>query len=247
MEISDDDFVHSVSKRRKSNSSKKKGEQSRKVENSGMEGDGEGYMDGIIEEEVEGNEFSFDFFGVVEEMRKRKKNKKKEDRPILMWAVLEQENERWVAENLAKDIDLSNQNDMVDETVDPPSDLIMPLLRFPIIKGTLVICPLVAVLQWVSEIDHFTSKGSMKLKIHLKYFCGPRAERTDKQSKQKRKDYKQKKTSDSVVETKKRTIVDGLWVNMLLRLMLLVVFVCMSGNSRCGPVNCNVACEIILI
>ncbi|KAL2483664.1 Helicase protein with RING/U-box domain [Forsythia ovata] len=330
IEISDDDFVHSVSKRRRSNSSKKTGEQGREVEN-GVEEGGEREIDGSVVKEVEGNGLDFDFSKVAlaEEARERKKKskKKKEDRPILMWEVLEQENERWVAENLAKDIDLSNQNDMVAETVDPPSDLIMPLLRyqkewlawslkqeesairggilademgmgktvqaislvlakreiiratfghelpsssttssmkFPVIKGTLVICPVVAVMQWVSEIDRFTSKGSTKvlvyhganrerniyqfseydfvittysiveadyrkylmppkekcqwcgklfydhkLKIHLKYFCGPGAVRTDKQSKQKRKDYKQKKTSDSVVETKGRNPVKG--------------------------------------
>ncbi|XP_057506564.1 LOW QUALITY PROTEIN: DNA repair protein RAD16 [Actinidia eriantha] len=112
----------------------------------------------------------------------------------------------------------------------------------PEIKGTLVICPVVAVIQWVSEIERFTRKGSnkvlvyhgakrgkslqqfseydfvittysiveseyrknvmppkqkcqwcgnlfndRKLSIHLKYFCGPDAVRTDKQAKQQRK------------------------------------------------------------
>ncbi|TKY48732.1 ATP-dependent helicase rhp16 [Spatholobus suberectus] len=36
----------------------------------------------------------------------------------------------------------------------------------PVIKGTLVICPVVAVTQWVSEIDRFTSKGSTKVLIY---------------------------------------------------------------------------------
>lgn len=113
---------------------------------------------------------------------------------------------------------------------------------FPGIKGTLVICPVVAVNQWVSEINRFTSIGSTKvlvyhgsnrersanqlleydfvittysiieadyrkhmmpakqkclycgklfyekkLSIHLKYFCGPDAVRTEKQSKQEKK------------------------------------------------------------
>ncbi|KAL0354099.1 UNVERIFIED_CONTAM: ATP-dependent helicase rhp16 [Sesamum angustifolium] len=235
-----------------------------------------------------------------------------------MWEVLEQENERWVAENLELDMDLINQNEMVAETVEPSDDLLIPLLRYqkewlawslkqeesavrggilademgmgktlqaialvllkrsisrgighqlppssasfskdlPAIKGTLVICPLVAVMQWVSEIDRFTSKGSIKvlvyhganraknlyqfseydfvittysiveaeyrkyvmppkekcqycgklfydrkLKIHLKYICGPGAVKTAKQSKQQRKEQKPKKISDFEVST----------------------------------------------
>ncbi|KAF5810036.1 putative DNA helicase chromatin remodeling SNF2 family [Helianthus annuus] len=110
------------------------------------------------------------------------------------------------------------------------------------VNTTLVICPLIAVMQWVNEIDRFTAKGSnkvlvyhgpnrgkslvefseydfivttysiveaeyrknvmppkdrcewcgkmfyaKKLKIHLKYFCGPDAVKTAKQSKQCKK------------------------------------------------------------
>ncbi|KAJ9551680.1 hypothetical protein OSB04_015725 [Centaurea solstitialis] len=112
----------------------------------------------------------------------------------------------------------------------------------PCVKATLVICPLIAAMQWVNEINRFTAKGSnkvlvyhganraktlcefsqydfiittysiveaeyrknvmppkdrcqwcgkmfynKKLQIHLKYFCGPDAVKTDKQSKQFRK------------------------------------------------------------
>ncbi|XVE53400.1 hypothetical protein DITRI_Ditri02bG0201200 [Diplodiscus trichospermus] len=115
----------------------------------------------------------------------------------------------------------------------------------PTIRGTLVICPVVAVSQWVSEIDRFTSRGSTKvlvyhganrgknikqfldydfvittysiveseyrkymmppkekcpycgksfhqkkLSVHLKYYCGPDAVKTEKQSKQERKKLK---------------------------------------------------------
>ncbi|XP_023757117.1 DNA repair protein RAD16 [Lactuca sativa] len=115
----------------------------------------------------------------------------------------------------------------------------------PCVKATLVICPLIAVMQWVNEIDRFTSKGSnkvlvyhganraktffefseydfiittysiveaeyrknvmppkdrckwcgklfykRKLQIHLKYFCGPDAVKTTKQSKQSKKNGK---------------------------------------------------------
>ena len=119
---------------------------------------------------------------------------------------------------------------------------------------TLVLCPLVAVSQWLSEIDRFTSPGSTKvlvyhgakreksaqelkkydfvlttystvenefrkcmmspkeqceycsksfypakLVIHNKYFCGPNAVRTSKQSKQQKK----KKISVAASSTKK--------------------------------------------
>ncbi|XP_050382376.1 DNA repair protein RAD16 [Argentina anserina] len=126
----------------------------------------------------------------------------------------------------------------------------------PHIKGTLVVCPVVAVSQWVSEIERFTSKGSAKIlvyhganrersskqfqdydfvittysiveadyrkhvmppkekcvfcgklfyetkmSVHLKYFCGPNATRTEKQSKQQRKMHlPSKKTSESLNE-----------------------------------------------
>lgn len=113
----------------------------------------------------------------------------------------------------------------------------------PKVKGTLVICPLVAVMQWMNEIARFTEEGSVrvliyhgskrdhcpkhfseydfvittysiveadyrkntmppkerchwcgkllyprKMAVHLKYFCGPDAVKTDKQSKQLRKE-----------------------------------------------------------
>ncbi|KAL3679938.1 hypothetical protein R1sor_022894 [Riccia sorocarpa] len=112
-------------------------------------------------------------------------------------------------------------------------------VELPLVKATLVICPLVAVIQWRCEIEKFTAPGSVKvliyhgpkrglgvaelsqydvvlstyaivesehrkhvmppkvhcrwcrklfypakLAIHLRYFCGPSAQRTDKQSKQ---------------------------------------------------------------
>ncbi|XP_009795273.1 DNA repair protein RAD16 [Nicotiana sylvestris] len=38
--------------------------------------------------------------------------------------------------------------------------------ELPAVKGTLVICPVVAVIQWVSEIDRFTTKGSNKILVY---------------------------------------------------------------------------------
>ncbi|CAM0906028.1 unnamed protein product [Alopecurus aequalis] len=113
---------------------------------------------------------------------------------------------------------------------------------------TLVICPVVAVIQWVQEIERHTAKGSVrvlqftgpkrsvrkhdfnnydfvvttystieadyrkhimppkircqycdkqfypdKMKVHLRYFCGPDALRTEKQAKQKSKRWSDKK------------------------------------------------------
>ncbi|KAK6157292.1 hypothetical protein DH2020_011540 [Rehmannia glutinosa] len=314
-EISDDDLLHNVPKRRKRSSWRNGEGQGHNVQDK-QEGDRQTDMNGDIETQVFADPVEFDLSGVVEEKRekKRKNKKKREDKPILMWEVLEQENERWVAENLELDMDLTNQNEMVTEIVEPSDDLIIPLLRYqkewlawalkqeessvrggilademgmgktlqaialvllkrnisreicghqlptssatfskelPAIKGTLVICPLVAVMQWVSEIERFTSKGSTKvlvyhganraknlyqfaeydfvittysiveaeyrkyvmppkekcqycgklfydrkLKIHLRYMCGPGAVRTAKQAKQQRKEPKSKKMSD---------------------------------------------------
>lgn len=309
--LSDDDGVR---KRRKKNSSGRRGSQSSKV---AQEEEGEGIQ----------NVFGIDpghiiFSGGIADLSgRKKKDKKKKDRPTLMWEVLEEENERWIEENLQIDMDLINQNEIVMETMEPSEDLIIPLLRYqkewlawalkqeestarggilademgmgktlqaialvlfkrsislgipethlpsssscsskglPPIKGTLVICPLVAVMQWVREIDRFTSKGSTKvlvyhgasraknhykfseydfvittystieaefrkyvmppkdkcqycgklfyahkLKIHLKYMCGPGAVRTAKQAKQQRKDSKSKQMPDIEVHTRK--------------------------------------------
>ncbi|CAA0808600.1 Helicase protein with RING/U-box domain [Striga hermonthica] len=312
-----DDELQYVSKKRKRNTSKNR------------EGSSENvifYQDIAMNDNIEAELYQeflgFDLGGATEKTRgKRKNKKKKNDKPILMWEVLEEEIERWVAENLMLDMDLINQNEMVTESAEPSEDLIIPLLRYqkewlawalkqeesvvkggilademgmgktlqaialvllkrniprdlggqhlhtttpssskelPAIKGTLVVCPLVAVMQWVSEIDKFTSKGSTKvlvyhganrakkhyefadydfvittysiveaeyrkyvmppkekctycgklfyenkLKIHLKYMCGPFAIKTAKQAKQERKNPKTKKMAESEGSKKK--------------------------------------------
>ncbi|XP_022777032.1 DNA repair protein RAD16 isoform X2 [Durio zibethinus] len=137
--------------------------------------------------------------------------------------------------------------------IEPDGSLLTPgsSTDLAMIKGTLVICPVVAVSQWVSEIDRFTSRGSTKvlvyhganrgknikhfldydfvittysiveaeyrkymmppkekcpycgksfhqkkLSVHLKYYCGPDAVKTEKQSKQERKKLKSMFKSD---------------------------------------------------
>ncbi|XP_057750711.1 DNA repair protein RAD16-like isoform X1 [Arachis stenosperma] len=237
--------------------------------------------------------------------KKTRKSKKGASDIVLLWHAWEEEQERWIDENLSADADLDHQNEEMNETAEPSSDLTMPLLRYqkewlawalkqessvsrggilademgmgktiqaitlvlakrqfqhiiceqdepapvagssrvlPAIKGTLVICPVVAVTQWVNEIDRFTLKGSTKVLVyhgarrgknveqlseydfvittysiveseyrkymmppkekcqycgklfylnklpyHLRYFCGPDAVRTEKQSKQMKK------------------------------------------------------------
>ncbi|OVA09784.1 SNF2-related [Macleaya cordata] len=235
---------------------------------------------------------------------KKKRGKKDEDRPLLLWEIWEDENEKWIDANETEDID-SNCQDEVLEAAEAPPDLLMPLLRYqkewlawalkqeesvsrggilademgmgktiqaialvlakramaqtgcgpsglsdspnsskalPEIKTTLVICPVVAVIQWENEITRFTPPGNTKvlvyhganrkkninqfseydfvlttysiieaeyrknmmpmkvpcvwcgksyhpkkMTVHLRYFCGPNAVKTAKQSKQVKK------------------------------------------------------------
>lgn len=314
-----DDFDSSehVKRRRKVGKKKRKGRKRRKQEEMREEekGDESGNEEGL----------EIDFLGLqpgragcVGSKKNGKKRKKNGDwTPTLMWEIWEEEHEKWIDMNLTEDVDLDHHNEVVAETVDAPSNLIMPLLRYqkewlawalkqeeskirggilademgmgktiqaialvlskqeiskkicepkeilqspgssldlPKIKCTLVICPVVAVLQWVNEIGRFTSKGSNKvlvyhgakrgksisqfseydfvittysiveaeyrknvmppkqkcsfcgklfhpqnMPIHLRYFCGPDAIKTNKQSKQQKKVSKLKlKISDPV-------------------------------------------------
>lgn len=221
---------------------------------------------------------------------KRKRPGKRGKKDVLLWEVWEEEDQRWIDQHLTEDVDLDQQNAVIAETLEPPPELIMPLLRYQkeflawaskqeqsvaggilademgmgktiqaislvlarrevdrarfgkAVGCTLVLCPLVAVSQWSNEIDRFTSPGSTKvlvyhgakreknvkelmkydfvlttystaenefrrcmmspkvqceycdksfypksLTIHHKYHCGPSAVKTEKQSKQNKK------------------------------------------------------------
>nr|GMC81632.1 DNA repair protein RAD16-like [Ipomoea batatas] len=191
------------------------------------------------EEVVDGSKFgvggphttSPEFIALINRINERKKKriKKRKDRPILMWEVWDDENDQWLVENFTTDVEIDNRNEVMSETAEAPSELIMPLLRYqkewlawalkqeesaskggilademgmgktvqaialvlakrelkraigehclpssspstsqglPAMKGTLVICPVVAVGQWVSEIERFTLKGSNKVLVY---------------------------------------------------------------------------------
>ncbi|KAI6673164.1 hypothetical protein NL676_001070 [Syzygium grande] len=61
--------------------------------------------------------------------RRKRKGRKKRERLPLLWEIWEEEREKWIDENFKEDIDLDNQNDVVTETVEASSYLIMELLR----------------------------------------------------------------------------------------------------------------------
>ncbi|XP_057985212.1 DNA repair protein RAD16 isoform X2 [Hevea brasiliensis] len=159
--------------------------------------------------------------------RSNRKRDKVRSRP--MWEILEEEHDEWIDEHITEDIDLDQQRFIVNETAEPPAELIMPLLRYQKewlawalkqeesetkggilademgmgktiqaialvlakremlwktqesngstllagssidlsgTKPTLVVCPVVAVSQWVSEIDRFTTTGSTKVLVY---------------------------------------------------------------------------------
>lgn len=305
------EYICNIIKKRRMGSTSKRGELER-IE--GVEDSGVNVEVPEAQHHAEVNEVT-----PVEVPQKKKRRGKRQPKPILLWEIWEEENEKWIDEHICEDADLTSVNEVVNETAEASSDLTMPLLRYqkewlawalkqeesatrggilademgmgktiqaialvlakreicepdepspspsssivlPKLKCTLVICPLVAVTQWESEINRFTVKGSTKVLVyhggdrgknvhqfseydfiittysivetefrknvmapkqkclqcgksfhqrkmlyHLKYYCGPDAVRTEKQSKQARKEEgKQKQKMLETTEAAKK-------------------------------------------
>ncbi|KAH0653505.1 hypothetical protein KY289_031183 [Solanum tuberosum] len=159
-------------------------------------------------------------------VRVKKREKKQKERPALMWEEWEEENDTCLLENYSDDLDLDILNVSLSETAEPPSNLILPLLKYqkewlawslkqeestfkggilademgmgktvqaialvlaqrelkkdssilssspsasqeiPTVKGTLVVCPVIGVMQWFREIERCTTKGSNKTLVY---------------------------------------------------------------------------------
>ncbi|MCD9638830.1 hypothetical protein HAX54_022990 [Datura stramonium] len=163
------------------------------------------------------------------EKRKEERERKIRRRSLLIWEIQEQVMDKFLLENYSNDLELNIQNVSVSETSEPPSDLILPLLRYqkewlawslkqekslikggilademgmgktvqaialvlaqrelqkptsdssllssspstsqklPVVKGTLVVCPVVGAMQWFREIERCTAKGSNKTLVY---------------------------------------------------------------------------------
>ena len=126
-------------KRRKVGKRKKRGRQRCKREE--MRGEEkEKELGNVQDSEVQEDEgvLEIDFLGLqlgrvghLGSKKNDKKRKKSGDlKPTLMWEIWEEEHDKWIDMNLTEDVDLDHQNELVSETADAPSDLIMPLLRY---------------------------------------------------------------------------------------------------------------------
>ncbi|CAN4109967.1 unnamed protein product [Withania somnifera] len=147
------------------------------------------------------------------EERKKDREKRREDRPTLMWEIWEEQNDKWLEKCYTDGLDLDTQNEFLCETVEPSSDITqegstarggilademgmgktiqaiaLVLAKRELgktisksslfsssfstkqevsaVKGTLILCPLVAVLQWVNEINQCTVEGSNKILVY---------------------------------------------------------------------------------
>ncbi|KAF2292223.1 hypothetical protein GH714_017476 [Hevea brasiliensis] len=177
--------------------------------------------------------------------RSNRKRDKVRSRP--MWEILEEEHDEWIDEHITEDIDLDQQRFIVNETAEPPAELIMPLLRYQkewlawalkqeesetkggILADEMGMGRPFKQLPWCLRKEKccgrprnpmdphcydfvITTYGTVeaefrkymmppkkkcaycgklfyekKLSVHLKYYCGPNASRSAKQSKQDRK------------------------------------------------------------
>lgn len=72
----------------------------------------------------------FEFVNPNEMKKKMKRKRKGELRPILMWEIWAEEHSRWIDKYISEDPHLDQQNEVMDEMYEEPSELVTRLLRF---------------------------------------------------------------------------------------------------------------------
>ena len=96
-----------------------------------------GDYDDVLDEAKEGDNVKDDVEeGAISEEeanenKPKRSYKRKNKKPVLMWHIWEEENNKWLDENMKKGFDLDNkQHEVMIESLEAPSKLVVELLRY---------------------------------------------------------------------------------------------------------------------